>query len=257
MDEPDFAGVTARQIISVPGPVFSQDAKEVLGIDQEPVRTIERQKYYNPYDINIDLKVMQEPSNIGGFDGTRLKGYENTMNCDADQYDASEISGRDIYEKYMARSRPILIRGLINDWPAAKEYTRFRLYNEHGKLPVTVTSIPYADKFHGEGTTTMSLSKYMDQVMNHSVVGGIHPWYVFIGHPLKGRPSPPRLRGGSRAEKDQAPADEPMGRTGGEMLHTHLVDYETVPTPRVIQEMQELITKGPSAHFDSDYKDRK
>ena len=250
----DFAGATARKIITTPGPIFPQDAKEVLGLDQRPIRAVYRPNYPSYGEAANE----EAPSIVGGYDPTRLKGYENAMHCDADQYNAGEITGREIFEKYLARNRPILIRGLINKWPAKQEYTRDRLQKDHGDLQVTVTSIPYADKFHGSGTTTMSLGQYMDQVKNHSVVGGSHPWYVFIGHPLRTKPTP-SLRGGSRRQDDEGNLDQfdPMGRSGGYMTRTHLVDYDTVPTPREIQEAQELVTKGPAATFGTDLKSRK
>lgn len=251
-DLPDFAQVTARQIIESPGPIFAEDAKEILDIQQEAVRQINR-PLHPFYHKSIGNDDSLAPKKLGGFDTTRLKDYEHAIHCDADQYDAGEISGQEIYERYLARSRPILIRGLIDKWPALERYQRDKLYEDHGKLQVTVTSIPYADKFHGEGTTEMSLKTYMDQVENHTIAGGTHPWYVFIGHPLKQKPR--GLRGS--VERDIRESEDPMGRSAGVMIHTHLVEYDAVPTPLEIHRAQELVTMGPSAQTMSDPRDRK
>lgn len=53
----------------------------------------------------------------------------------------------------------------------------------------------------------MLLSEYIDEVFNHKIVGGSHPWYVFKGHPI------PKL------------SDE---------KHS-LVSYDTCPTPEILK----------------------
>jgi hypothetical protein len=45
---------------------------------------------------------------------------------------------------------------------------------------VHVSAIPYSNKFGGSGETDMDLSEYIDQVVEHRIVGGSHPWYVRI-----------------------------------------------------------------------------
>jgi hypothetical protein len=53
----------------------------------------------------------------------------------------------------------------------------------------------------------MMLSEYIDEVNQHQIVGGAHPWYVFKGHPI------PKL---------------------SEEKHS-LVSYATCPTPEVLK----------------------
>lgn len=256
LDAEDFVGVTPRQIIESSGPIFPDDVENVLHMKQDTVRNLER-PMFPTYDSFADSKFNNTPRGAGGFDATRLKGYENAMHCDADQYNAGEITGKEIYEKYLARSRPVLIRGLIDDWKAREEFKREMMLQHHGNLLVTVTSIPYAEKFHGEGTTKMTLRDYMDTVQNKTVVGGSHPWYVFIGHPLKQKRGKSKLRGADRDVTSLGfPSEDPMGRAA-DMVHTHLVDYENVPTPDVIHEAVQLVSQGPTSPLTSNPRERR
>ena len=84
-------------------------------------------------------------SGTGGYNTTRLAGYESDIECQIDQYYADEITGAEIYQKYLARSSPVLIRGLIVNWSAVDEYKIDKLTTRHGKEGFTVSSIPYAE----------------------------------------------------------------------------------------------------------------
>ena len=55
---------------------------------------------------------------------------------------------------------------------------------EHGNANVEASSIPYMRKFGGEGAMHMTLKDYVEEVVEHRMVGGHHPWYVFRGHPI-------------------------------------------------------------------------
>jgi hypothetical protein len=253
LDATDYTGTSTRDIIKSPGPLLAEDVRNILKMEQDAVRTVPRPMYpsYNKSIDTVNDKGAIKRENFGMFDPTRLKGFEEAMHCDADQYEADEITGEEIYRKYLARNRPVLIKGLIDKWPAVNAYRRDILKKDHGDLRVDVTSIPYAEKFGGDHTVGMPLGEYMDQVLNHSVVGGTHPWYVFIGHPLKkkeriSKPRPQGLRGGPELDTD---AQFPMGRAGGarDMVHTHLVDFDTVPTPPSIHAAMQLMTRGPTA----------
>ena len=77
----------------------------------------------------------------GGWGEERLTGYESDMRCDLDQYFANEITGKEIFDNYIARNSPVLIRGLINDWPAIERYKRETLTSEHGDMNVQVGNV--------------------------------------------------------------------------------------------------------------------
>jgi hypothetical protein len=101
-----------------------------------------------------------------------------------DQYWADEISGEEVFYRYIARNTPVLIRGLLHEWKALEAYTLERLNATHGDMQVTVGSIPYVDKFGGEGGELVRLTDYIQDVRLHRMKGGTHPWYVFRGHPV-------------------------------------------------------------------------
>ncbi len=47
-----------------------------------------------------------------------------------------------------------------------------------------MSDIPYAQKFGGSDMVEMTLAEYIEEVKNHRLIGGQHPWYVFRGHPI-------------------------------------------------------------------------
>ncbi|CAE7521230.1 unnamed protein product [Symbiodinium microadriaticum] len=134
-----------------------------------------------------------------------------------DQYWAHEITGLEIFQNYLSRNRPILIRGLIDNWPAVDRYSLKRLLETDGDSMVQQSSIPYSSKFGGDGMENIMLRDYIHQMRNHSLVGGTHPWYVFVGTPL------------SRRVREDS-----------------LVDVDVIPTPPVIAEALHYVNMGPN-----------
>ena len=134
-DIEDNVGTKASDIMSNPGPISAVDAKKYLNIDQRPVRNIKRR--IHPETLtNGELGGWS--AGTGGWGFKRLAGYEDDMSCDVDQYWADEISDEDIYNKYLARGAPVLIRGLIEDWPVVEKYAHDALRESFGHLEVTV-----------------------------------------------------------------------------------------------------------------------
>jgi hypothetical protein len=108
--------------------------------------------------------------------------YITTYLCNfyyLDQYLADEITGEEIFSKYIAKSAPILIRGLFGNWPAVELYKKDNLTKMFGDQKVHVSSIPYSQKFGGSGETDMELNEYISEMVEHRLVGGAHPWYYF------------------------------------------------------------------------------
>ncbi len=236
MDIEDHHGVTVRNLVAVPGPVSPEDSLQYLGIKQRPPKKIER--LLHPENINNYEKKGSWKTGNGGWNEDRLETYETDMECDVDQYWAHEITSDMIFSEYMAQGRPILIRGLIDEWPVIDIYKREILSSikaqnidgesetnaeKHGNeadqniylgdMKVQVSEIPYANKFGGTARVDMTLKKYIDEMMNHThhmstVTGNSRPWYVFKGHPI------PKL------------SEDP---------EKSLVLYEDMVTPAVIQ----------------------
>ena len=209
LDRADKFGTTSRQIVEAPGPVLAGDALKFLNISQRPARQIHRQ-----------LHPERKPGAKGGWKGgtggwgtDRLAGYETDMGCEVDQYWAHEITGEELFEKYISRMAPVLIRGLIDDWEAVQRYSLANLTAEHGDLRVQVSDIPYSEKFGGSHREDKLLSEYIDEVRNHRIKGGSHPWYVFKGN--------------------RVPVDSEKTES--------LVQYHWTPTPHVVQHAIEFL----------------
>lgn len=179
----DCYQVAPMDIISSPGPVAARDALLMLNVTQRPVKSIDRK--IHPERI-LDGSRGGWVAGDGGWSQQRLSGFETDMQCDIDQYWADEIDGQQLFDQYLARNTPVLVRGLFDQstWPAVDQYRRETLYTSHGGLSVTVSDIPYAVKFGGSASSTETLQSYLDQVKEHRMLGGNHPWYVFKGHPI-------------------------------------------------------------------------
>lgn len=176
MDLEDIYGVTPRQMVEQPGPILPEDALKYFDILQRSSRSINRV---------LQPELHAQWNSTGGWSPDRLLNYETDMECAVDEYEAGEISGTEIFEKYIARNSPILIRGLLSHWKAIDAFSRDALLSSHGGDHFTVSSIPYAEKFGGVGRTDMTLREYMDGIQEHNMTGGKYPWYIFKGHPLK------------------------------------------------------------------------
>lgn len=205
VDAVDKFNTSPKDIISSPGSFPSSESLKYFDIVQRAPRKIDR--LLHPETLN-DSSHSGWVSHVGGWNTTRLAGFEQDMSCDVDQYFEDEISGKDILEKYLARMQPILIRGLIHKWENAKErYSLNDLREKHGDDIVTVSSVPYQGKFGGDGQMEMPLRQYIDDVISHRMVGGTHPWYVFRAHPMK---SPDANRPDSLANYDVCPTPDPL-----------------------------------------------
>ena len=187
MDLPDHNGVTARSMLTTPGSVSPEEAQGLFGIEQRPPRKISR--LLHPGNATNRIVPKQGwPAGSGGWKEDRLASYELDMSCDIDQYWADELNAKELFHKYVAHMKPVLIRGLIRDehWPAVKKYTAHNLgdRSKSGNVKVQVSDIPYANKFGGAPRVDMTLSEYVNEVLSKTMPGGEHPWYVFKGHPI-------------------------------------------------------------------------
>lgn len=203
MHAKDKFGTSPHSIVSTPGPVSAKDALKYFHIKQKAVRTIER--FLHP-ELNASSK-LGWAAGTGGWGTKRLKGFEEHISCDLDQYFAHEVTPEFIFTHYVAKMVPVLVRGMFSGWDAIERYRLDNLLRERGKAKVTVSDIPYAEKFGGNDHADMTLQAYIEEVKNHHMLGGSHPWYIFRGHPI------PKV------------ADSPKS----------FVPYSSCPTPRLMQ----------------------
>ena len=177
----DEWGISALDVVRSPGPISAEDATNLLGVKQRPVKQLENRL------AHPELNASEEGgwfAGTGGWSTIRLPGHEGPAHCDIDQIDASDVTGDSLFRLYVGRSTPVLVRGLLKDWPAAHRFSREVLLAERGDVRVSVSDIPYAEKFGGHDHANMPLSSYMKAEAEHRVVGGALPWYVFRSHPI-------------------------------------------------------------------------
>ena len=61
-------------------------------------------------------------------------------------------------------------------------YKKENLLLDRSDLKVQVSDIPYSEKFGSDAHVDKTLGEYIEEVRQHSVEGGRHPWYVFKGN---------------------------------------------------------------------------
>jgi hypothetical protein len=104
---------------------------------QRGVKTIDR--FLHPErHTEASLGLKGWAAGNGGWGDERLKGYENDMECQVDQFWADEIDADKLFQNYIARGAPVLIRGLLQDWPAVQNYTHDELRLKRGDFRVQV-----------------------------------------------------------------------------------------------------------------------
>lgn len=214
----DNWGVSAKEIVENPGPISASDAMKYLDITQRPVRSLNNRR--NLFEADQNTWKLGN----GGWGEERLKGFENDYDCEIDQFLASEITDQEIFDNYLARNAPVLIRGFLDSsFDTAREwYALQNLSSKFGTINVDVSDVPYSDKFGGAGKISMTLNEYIQEVRDHRLVGGTHPWYVFKGHPI------PSL-------SDRA--------------SDSLVPYHIIPTPRSLFNAFSKISPPPNKYI--------
>lgn len=179
----DLNHVSPYDMISNPGTIQPLDALRILGIKQRPVKTINRlihpELHNNSKSPEHSLfsadgkQFLGWTGGKGGWRSDRLAGFEKDMACDGiDQYYQHEITGKEIFNNYIARNAPVLIRGLVGDWAAVQNFAADALVADHGTLGVQVSDIPYATKFGGAQSVDMTLADYIEEVRAHKMLGG-------------------------------------------------------------------------------------
>jgi hypothetical protein len=143
-----FTGVKPIDMIENPGPLSPEEARKYFEVKQRSPRMIDR---LNHPELHLGDSKRGWKYGDGDWGSHRLNFAEADMTCDIDQYYADEITSDEIFEKYLARSAPVIIRGMLNEWPMVNASSRHKLRELHGHVPVLVSNIPYADKFGGEG----------------------------------------------------------------------------------------------------------
>jgi tetratricopeptide (TPR) repeat protein len=112
------------------------------------------------------------------------------------------LSPEEFLAEYAHKNRPVLLTGLLDDWPAWREWTRAAFLERHGDTLVQVRrSSDVTDDNYQEGRQRprMPLRDYLDQVMGRAASGERDPLYLFGLNPFEGLErdyhSPPQFLG--------------------------------------------------------------
>jgi len=112
------------------------------------------------------------------------------------------LSPEEFLAEYAHKNRPVLLTGLLDDWPAWQAWTRAAFLERHGDTLVQVRrSSDVTDDNYQEGRQRprMALRDYLDQVMGKAASGERDPLYLFGLNPFEGLVrdyhSPPQFLG--------------------------------------------------------------
>jgi hypothetical protein len=164
-----YFDLTFDDIVGAPSAISIADAQRLFGVTQRP-----------PHHL-------PPPSTTrhGGWSTRRLAGFEGFERCDVDMLQASEVDADSLFRNYIAQAKPVVIRGLIDDWPAFQAFTFDNMMLQRGELDVRVSAIPYARKFDSnkanEGVD-MTVAEYLKLMKSNSSLSGGGDscrWYLF------------------------------------------------------------------------------
>jgi Ankyrin repeats (3 copies) len=131
----DRHGISPADIMTNPGPILPSDLLQYVNMTQRPPKKIGR--IIHP-EIHPDIPKTGWVGGTGGWGEERLPGYEDDMECEFDEFWADEIDGEMLFKEYIGRGIPVLIRGLLEEWPALQMWTRANLTEDFGDLRVEV-----------------------------------------------------------------------------------------------------------------------
>lgn len=88
--------------------------------------------------------------NNGNYRRSGRAKRKSKLRCDIDILDAHDFASEDemmhlLRDKYYARSRPVVIRNGVKDWPARNMLSRRRIISEFGDLVASTSAVPYVD----------------------------------------------------------------------------------------------------------------
>lgn len=175
---PDTFGVTPKMIMERAGSaILSTELEQApaLGLRKEDPKLI-------PYEP------VAAESSSGGWSQRRMDEFpQDTDRCEVDMYYSHEINGSEVFRRYIATLTPVLLRGVLpGDWPGYEHYSKRRLMDDYGRLEVTASSIPYNEKFGGDGTVTLTLGEYIEALETNQTVGDAR--YPYCTYTLSSSP---------------------------------------------------------------------
>jgi tetratricopeptide (TPR) repeat protein len=146
---------------------------------------------------------VEEPISGGGPDGGWATEPVAELNSPVRNIERRHrLSPEEFVTEYARKNRPVLLTGLLEDWPAWQAWTRAAFLQRHGDTLVQVRrSSDVTDDNYQQGRQRprMALRDYLDQVMGKAASGERDPLYLFGLNPFEGLErdyhSPPQFLG--------------------------------------------------------------
>ena len=151
------------------------------------------------YDIGLDSAQVAE---CLGRDPAKFHTYNPTAASEQAR-DELQLTATELREQYVAKNRPVILRGAASRWASGELWTEAYLRQRCGERTLTVRSAESAT-FHGEpgyATATLTVNELLDAIGSTSSVGAPLPYAAQV--PLRtalrqARPAPhPRRRSAS------------------------------------------------------------
>ena len=97
-----------------------------------------------------------------------------------DVADGRKLTATELREQYVAKNRPVILRGAASRWASGELWTEAYLRQRCGERTLTVRSAESAT-FHGEtgyATATLTVNELLDAIGSTSPVGALLPYYA-------------------------------------------------------------------------------
>ena len=109
---------------------------------------------------------------FGWTDGpdTHVKGYEGEGCGGVRVVACKDLTAADFEANHVLPSRPVLVRGCMGEWPARTAWTPERLKEEHGRLPLSVGAVAYAQTY-GQRSRQVPLAAWVDEAQRVAAEG--------------------------------------------------------------------------------------
>jgi hypothetical protein len=108
----------------------------------------------------------------------RVEKLESLLNFYSDLYRQSgeagkipvreRLSGKDFFEQYYFRNKPVILRSMMGDWPALEKWNPDYLLSRYGHIPVEITrgrekEAGYEKEFH-KTVATVPFEEFIQQI---------------------------------------------------------------------------------------------
>ena len=136
---------------------------------------------FNRFFLDGDESEGARGDGDGGEDEDRkaIEGEEDERDgesyCALDRINVSQISTTEFLQKYILGGRPVVIEGIVDEWPAVQKWAYDAFVETYGEIPINVSRSTAVVTYHvratqkkeQQGTVKMTVAEYVETtVMN-------------------------------------------------------------------------------------------